>query len=107
MAFVNILAQSDSSINWDNLLNEYSYLDLSHVEIFPIPKELGFDQDCVGINVHDGYLSKEIVMSELTQATDFFINYKLKLFELYYGVEINQDNFTAVIDKLLPERRTL
>jgi len=102
MAFVNILCKSESSINWGNLLGDYEKLSLTYVEIFPIPMDLGFDQDCVGMNVHKGYLSKQIVVSELKQAIDLFRAYKLKFTELYSGVEINQNNLEAIINRLLP-----
>jgi len=101
MAILNVLAKSNGTINWDDL-SRYTDLDLSHIEIFPIPKELGFDQDCIGINIHKGYSDKKIVMSELKKAIDFLAPYNLKFIELYDGVEINKDNIVAVADKLLP-----
>lgn len=101
MAILNVLAKSDSLINWEDL-NRYTDLDLSYIEIFPIPKELGFDQDCIGINIHKGYSDKGIIMSELKRAIDFFAPYNLKFIELYDGVEIHKDNIVAVVDKLLP-----
>jgi len=106
MAILNVLAKSNGSINWEDLIR-YANLNLSHIEIFPIPKELGFDQDCVGINIHKGYSDKEIVMSEFKRAIDFLAPYNLKFIELYDGVEIHKDSIIAVVDKLLPIPRAI
>lgn len=102
MAGFNVLARSDGSINWDNLLNDYSNLNLAEVEIFPIPKELGFDQDAVGINVHNGYPDKRNVIAELKLAIDLFSLYNLKFTELYDGIEIDSNNVELIADQLLP-----
>lgn len=102
MAVLNILAKSSKSITWDKLLNQYSNLNSPHIEIFPIPKELGFDEDCIGINVQNGYLNKEIVISELKLVIEFFASYNLKFIELYDGLEVTQDNIVIMASKLLP-----
>jgi hypothetical protein len=101
MAIVNIIAQSTYSINWENILHRYSALALNHVEIFPIPQELGFEQDSIGINVHRGYPNKEVVISELKKIIDFFISFDLKFVELYYGIEISSSNIETIAERLL------
>jgi len=101
MALVNILAQSSNAINWEYLLKKISALDLSYIEIFPIPRELGFEQDCVGINVHRGYSDKAIVILELKQAISSFTPFGLRFIELYNGVEIVSGNIDTIFDGLL------
>ena len=106
MAIFNVLAKSNGSINWDDL-SRYTDLDLSHIEIFPIPKELGFDQDCIGINIHKGYSDKVVVLEELELAIDFLMRFKLEFIELYDGVEVSQDNIVAIAEKMLPVSHAL
>ena len=101
MAILNVLAKSNGSINWDDL-SRYADLGLSYVEIFPIPKELGFDKDCVGINIHKGYFDKVVVLEELELAIDFLTRFNLKFIELYDGVEVLKHNIVAVAEKMLP-----
>ena len=101
MALVNILAQSSNSINWEYLLKKFSALDLSHIEIFPIPKELGFEKDCIGINVHRGYTDRQVVISELKQAINCLIQFGLTFIELYDGIEIVPGNVDTIFNGLL------
>ncbi|MCO5950096.1 hypothetical protein [Mucilaginibacter flavidus] len=101
MAIVNILARSDYSINWEEVLNRYSILTFPHVEVFPIPKELGFEMDCIGINVHKGYSDSAIVISELKQAISFFTSFGLRFIELYDGIEIVPGNIDKIFNGLL------
>jgi hypothetical protein len=101
MALVNILAQSSNSINWEYLLKKISVLDLSHIEIFPIPKELGFEMDCIGINVHRGYTDRRVVISELKQAINCLIPFELTFIELYDGIEIVPGNIDTIFNGLL------
>lgn len=100
MALINILAKSKASIKWVEFLDGFSVLNLSNIEVFPIPKELGFDYDCLGINVQSNYSDKQIVISELKTLVNFFGSYKY--IELYDGIEIDGNNLAAIIDKLLP-----
>ncbi|MEO6980813.1 MAG: hypothetical protein ABJA76_11295 [Mucilaginibacter sp.] len=101
MAVVNILAQSSNSINWEYLLKKFSVLNFLHIEIFPIPRELGFEQDCVGINVHNGYSDRQAVISELKQAISFFTSFELTFIELYDGAEIVSGNIDKIFNGLL------
>ena len=101
MAIVNILAQSSYSINWEEILDKYSILTLPHVEIFPIPKELGFEQDCIWINVHRGYSDRKVVISELKQAINCLIPFELTFIELYDGIEIVSGNIDTIFNGLL------
>ena len=101
MALVNILAQSSSPINWEHILDRYSNLSLTHIENFPIPKELGFAQDAIGISVHQGYNNNDAVILDLKKAVDFFKSSNLALVELYDGVEIVPGNIDVVFGGLL------
>lgn len=104
MALINLIAKSNKEINWECFLEDYSNLQLFDIEIFPIPKNLGFDFDCVGINVHKGYSNRKAVISNLERAITFFYlePYGLKFVELYEGVEVYPDNALVLFDKLLP-----
>ncbi|SDR89271.1 hypothetical protein SAMN05216490_0143 [Mucilaginibacter mallensis] len=104
MALINILAKTTKSINWDEFLKNYWSLNVSTVEVFPIPKELGFDYDSVGISVHAGYADRSVVISEIEHLVTFFRSepYNLKFIELYDGVEVLPENVIILINKLLP-----
>jgi hypothetical protein len=104
MALVNMIVKSTKAINWGSFLKDYSSLNFSNIEIFPIPKELGFDCDCIGVNVHQGYANKKIVIAEIERFITFFINkpYAFKFIELYDGLEVIPENVIVLIDKLLP-----
>ena len=105
MAIVNILGKSERSINWKAFLRDYNTLniDTQHIEIFPIPKELGFDEDSVAINVHANYTDVKTILFQLKQIVFFFQiePYSLKFIELYDGVEINPVNAHALLERLI------
>jgi hypothetical protein len=104
MALINILATSPKSINWSDFLKDYGGLNIFSLEVFPIPKELGFDEDNIGISVHRGYSDRNIVISEIAHLIAFFRSdpYNLKFIELYDGIEVGPKNVIMLIDKLLP-----
>jgi len=104
MALVNILVKSTKDINWNNFIKDYSSLNISNIETFPIPKELGFDYDCIGVNIHKGYVDKEVVLNEIGRFIAFFRNepYAFKFVELYNGLEIIPENLVTLMKKLLP-----
>jgi len=104
MALVNILAKSNRQLNWKKLLVDYSSLNLTEIEIFPIPKELGFDQDAIGICIHHGYSNKKTVILDMESLIAFFSseNYNLKFIELYEGIEVLPENVGELIYNLLP-----
>ena len=104
MALINILAKSEKVINWNVFLKDYSNLNILNIEVFPIPKELGFNCDCVGVNIHQGYTKREIVISEIERLIKFFRlkPYDFKFIELYNGVEVHDSNVIIIIDSLLP-----
>jgi hypothetical protein len=101
MALINILAQSNDAADWENILDKYSRLSLSYVEVFPIPKQLGFGQDAIGINVHHGYDSKHAVISDLKKVVDLLMSLNFTLTELYDGVMIVPGNMDALFNGLL------
>ncbi|MEO3402725.1 hypothetical protein AAFN85_02415 [Mucilaginibacter sp. CAU 1740] len=104
MALINLIAKSKKEINWGHFFGQYSALNHLYIEVFPIPKELGFNADCVGISVPKGYNNRKAVISELEQIVEFGITepYSLTFTELYDGVEISQTNASAFFDKFLP-----
>jgi hypothetical protein len=105
MALINLIAKSPKEINWDRFLNDYSNLALLLIEVFPIPKDLGFDVDSIGVNVHKGYKNRKAVISELEQIISLYTRepYSFKFIELYDGIEIYPDNAANLFDKLLPK----
>lgn len=104
MGLVNMLVKSQKTINWGCFLKDYSNLHFFNIEVFPIPKELGFNCDCIGVNVSQGYTSKEIVITELERFVTFFRSepYAFKFIELYEGLEVIPENVTLLFFKLLP-----
>ena len=102
MALINILAKGPRNINWDVFLNDYRGLNIHSLEVFPIPKELGFDGDSIGISVHRGYVDRNIVISELGQLIALFISnpYNLKFIELFDGIEVRPENVVMLINRL-------
>ncbi|AYL97838.1 hypothetical protein [Mucilaginibacter celer] len=104
MALLNLIAKSEKGINWDHFFDRYSALNLDRIEVFPIPKELGFDVDCIGVNVHKGYTNRKTVIAQLEQIITFGSGdpYLLKFTELYDGIEIYPANASDVFGKLLP-----
>jgi len=101
MAIINILAQSNGSVDWEDILDKYSRLSLSNVEVFPIPKQLGFEQDAIGINVHRGFDSKQAVISNLKKVVDLLMSINFTLIELYDGVRIVPGNMDVLFNGLL------
>ena len=104
MALINILAKSTKSVDWTDFLKDYWSLKILNVEVFPIPKELGFDYDSIGISAHKGYTDRSAVIFDIEHLVTFFSSepYNLKFIELYDGVEVLPENAIMLIDKLLP-----
>jgi len=103
MAAINILAKSTTPLSWGNLLQNYSRLNLTNIEIFPIPSELGFEGDSIGISVSQGYTKRETVLTELKILIDFLNLTNLTFIELYDGIEVLPDNIVGIIEKMLPK----
>jgi hypothetical protein len=103
MALINVLANNQKDIDWRNISDHYSKLGLTLVEIFPIPKELGFENDHIGICVHRGYSNRKAIIKELESATKFFLSRGFKMLELYNGSEIFLDNAISIFENLLPD----
>jgi hypothetical protein len=104
MALINILAKSTKNVDWNDFLKDYWSLNVFNVEVFPIPKELGFDCDSIGINVHKGYMDRNEVISEIERLVVFFSSapHSLRFIELYDNVEVFPENAITLIDRLLP-----
>jgi len=102
MAVINIIAKSEKAIYWDDFLDKFSKLSLTDIEIFPIPKELGFEQDSIGVSVLSRYSNRENVISEMKILFKILNQTGLKCFELYDGIEINESIYITIIKKLLP-----
>lgn len=104
MALINIISNGTQAINWELLYADYKRLELLNVELFPIPKELGFDHDSVGICIHKNYSDKDKVIKELKELILLLEkeSYKLKFYELYNSVEISSFNVENVLNPLLP-----
>lgn len=104
MALINIIANNTKSINWQSFYHDYKLLELININLFPIPKELGFESDSVGISVHANYTDKAEVIQELKKLLVFFERepYDFKFSELYHGVEISSSNVEKECNDLLP-----
>jgi hypothetical protein len=104
MALINLIAKSQKEINWKYFLDDYYNLEFSDIEVFPIPKDLGFAFDSIGVSVHSGYSNRKTVILELERMIVFYSSkaYNLKFIELYDGIEIHPDNASTLFDKLLP-----
>jgi len=101
MAGINILGKNAKKIIWNDFLEGYSKLNLTSIEVFPIPQELGFKEDCIGACVHSDYNDKTEVLNQLKVLVDFLLKRQFKMTELYDGMEISTDNVIPICDKLL------
>jgi hypothetical protein len=100
MARINILAQSKKA-DWGKISSDFTDMHLTVVEIFPIPNELGFDDDALAINVHKGFGDKKKAVSELTVLIQYLFKNNFTVTELYDGIEINSSNIQATVEPLL------
>lgn len=99
-----MLVKSTEDIDWDSFLEYYSGLDLLSIEVFPIPKELGFEYDGLGVSVHRGHADKKNVMDEIMRFVKVFESepYSFKFTELYNGNSVSSQTVASTIDGLLP-----
>jgi len=100
MAILNILAKSKNNLKWENVLNHFDKFKTQGLEVFPIPSAIGFEFDCLGVCVHKNYQDRQIILSAISSfiktSEDSIIFY-----ELYDGVEINENNCNEIISRLL------
>lgn len=100
MAIINILAKSKKA-DWGKIASDVSNMDLSIVRVFPIPRELGFDDDALAINVHRGFSDKKTVLAELNLLIQYLTLHNFTIMELYDSVEITNNNMLQIIEPLL------
>jgi hypothetical protein len=100
MAIVNILAKRKKA-DWSKITSDVTGMGLSTIQVFPIPNELGFDDDVLAINVHRGFSDKKIVLSELNLLIQYLTIHNFTIIELYDGVEISSNNMLQIIEPLL------
>lgn len=100
MSLITIIARSPYILSWEVLFLDIQQLELTELEVFPIPLELGFEQNAVGIAVPSVYQSKENVVLQLRKVTELLRAMDFELSELYNGaLIINEED---VDDLLLP-----
>lgn len=101
MARVNIIAYAEKPLDWNSLYENIIGLSLTEIEIFPIPKDLGFDQDGLDVLIHKNFSDKQIVLHELQALLALFKSYHISMTELYDGVILSEMNIEKTISALL------
>jgi hypothetical protein len=101
MARVNIIAYAEKPWDWDSLYENIISLKLEEIEIFPIPRELGFEQDGLGILVHKNFSGKETVLRELNSLLVLFKSHHITMTELYDAIILSEMNIEKTIGALL------
>jgi len=102
MALITILARSSHIIGWQNLSYKIVELNIDEVEVFPIPRELGFECDALGIAVSRNFKNKENVLFEISRLIVLLISMGFELTELYNGELIDDQNLGRIFLPLLP-----
>jgi hypothetical protein len=102
MALISILAKSPTTLDWESLFLGIENLYLDEVEIFPIPADLGFDEDAFGISVSKKFKNKNNVITEIQNLAELFTLNGFKMFELYTGTTITGENLPGILSRLLP-----
>lgn len=100
MAIINILAKNKKA-DWGKITGDITGMGLNIVQFFPIPGELGFDDDALAINVQRGFSNKKTVLAELNLLIQYLIIHNFTITELYDGVEVNSNNLSQIIEPLL------
>jgi hypothetical protein len=101
MALISILAKSPHILNWEYLFLKIEDLLLDEIEIFPIPAELGFDENAFGISVSANYKSKNSVETQVQNLVELFTLNDFKMIELYGGITITEVNLPEILSRLL------
>ena len=102
MALILVLAQSPQIIDWKSLLFKIESMNIKEVEVFPIPRELGFENDALGLAVTSNFESKENVLLEISKLITLLISMSFELTELYNGELIDEQNLREILLPLLP-----
>ena len=101
MSVITILAKSPHIIGWESLSSGIVSLGISKIEVFPIPVELGFDQNALGITAHRNYGNSEVLLSEMQKLIKYLISMNFELTELYSCKLLNEQNSGDIISSLL------
>lgn len=102
MSLITIIAKSSVPVSWRQLFDEIGKMNLNTIELFPIPKELNFETDALGIAVQNNYVDKKDVAEQLNKLCEFLIGKGFELNELYNGAQINKQNIEQAILTFLP-----
>jgi hypothetical protein len=102
MALILVLAKSPQIIDWKSLLFKIESMNIKEVEVFPIPRELGFENDALGLAVTSNFESKENVLLEISKLITLLISMSFELTELYNGELIDEQNLREILLPLLP-----
>lgn len=103
MSVVTILARTKQNIDWKNLNQKIKKFDFSNVEVFPIIKNLKFEENGFGIALPNNYTSKEVALSELQTLVEFFNSLGFEVIELYNGEQITKNNIRKILSWMLPD----
>jgi hypothetical protein len=101
MALLNIIAKASVDIDWGNLYFKIDGVDTQGIELFPIPKAIGFEHDAVGIAINSNYDNKVDLFQRLIAVCRLLKMEKFELFELYNGEEITDNNLESIYNSLL------
>lgn len=101
MSLISILAKTPTVIDWKEIAKVFLAMNLKEVEVFPIPIELGFSENAIGITVHRNFSSLGNVNSEIEKILTFLSKRRFVLFELYDGEKIDLNNFERIISPIL------
>jgi hypothetical protein len=101
MAALNILAVTDKEINWSKFDYEVQELNIEQFELFPIPKQTGFNLDAIGICLPSDFNDRECALTEFLKVSYFFKERNFELTELYNGTNITNENARELFLKML------
>lgn len=101
MSLITIIAKNSNEIRWANLLYQIEGLSISGIEVFPIPKELGFEESAIGIAVPSNYESKQNIIDGMSKLVKLLTTMSFEITELYNGELINYDNIKKTLLTLL------
>ena len=101
MSLITIIAKGPHDIDWEKVFPSIKELELNELEIFPIPSELGFEFDAIGIAAPSNYGNKEKLVMQLRHLVELLCSMQFKLTELYNGVLIDNGSLGSILLPLL------
>lgn len=101
MSLITILAKSKRRLDWQKLFLQIRELQLNELEIFPIPVELGFEQDAIGIAVSQRYTNSGDVVVQLRRINVLLTSMDIELRALYNGEMIADQSMERIVLALL------